>query len=420
MKFSSLPLVLLCSTLVGQIVEESDDEEEGTMSRLPIGATLTGVSLPRFDAKKRRASLLTANKMIVESKDRLNGEGLVIYLFDKEQKISSTAKMEAATYKVKKEQVVASGELLLQSANDHFLARGQGGILILKSRQGILLGPAETMILEQDKKTENTTMNLRSPILPFLAGLQMLTAVPPLITADELVEFEKQVAPRVLPTIDPRKNFEEAAENEAGLVQRLARFLAVVEQANILAQIKAPVEPEIPFEDLFKPNKKRIIIKSSKGFYFDGVNSEMSYLGNVELKGKGMIMTAKEGMKVLFDPPPAKPKEDDDAEKDDSPFAGIKGIGEIKQFTVAGGILIKGNDEKGRPIEVRGGRAVYDAKSEKVTIRGADLSFRVAGFALRTRNKDGYVVISLIGDENIRAQTSPTGWETSLPDKIKK
>jgi|TARA_B110000305_G_scaffold40724_1_gene42214 hypothetical protein len=357
--------------------------------------------------------------MIVESKDRLNGEGLVIYLFDKEQKISSTAKMEAATYKVKKEQVIASGELLLQSANDHFLARGQGGILTLKSRQGILLGPAETMILEQDKKTENTTMNLRSPILPFLAGLQMLTAVPPLITADELVEFEKQVAPRVLPTIDPRKNFEEADENEAGLVQRLTRFLAVVEQTHILAQVKAPVEPEIPFEDLFKPNKKRIIIKSSKGFYFDGVHSEMSYLGNVELKGKGMIMTAKEGMKVLFDPPPAKPKEDD-AEKDDSPFSGIKGIGEIKQFTVAGGVLIKGNDEKGRPIEVRGGRAVYDAKSGKVTIRGADLSFRVAGFALRTRNKDGYVIISLIGDENIRAQTSPTGWETSLPDKIKK
>jgi hypothetical protein len=193
----------------------------------------------------------------------------------------------------------------------------------------------------------------------------------------------------------------------------------VVEQTHILAQIKAPVEPETPFEDLFKPNKKRIIIKSSKGFYFDGVHSEMSYLGNVELKGKGMIMTAGEGMKVIFDPPPAKPKEDD-TEKDDSPLSGIKGIGEIKQFTVAGGVLIKGNDEKGRPIEVRGGRAVYDAKSGKVTIRGADLSFRVAGFALRTRNKDGYVIISLIGDENIRAQTSPTGWETSLPDKIKK
>ncbi|MDA7890135.1 hypothetical protein N9A78_02880, partial [Akkermansiaceae bacterium] len=68
MKFSSLPLVLLCSTLAGQIIEESDDNEESAMSRLPIGATLTGVSLPRFDAKKRRASLLTANKMIVESK----------------------------------------------------------------------------------------------------------------------------------------------------------------------------------------------------------------------------------------------------------------------------------------------------------------------------------------------------------------
>ncbi|MEJ6561832.1 MAG: hypothetical protein QNL71_12340 [Akkermansiaceae bacterium] len=413
MKRSLITFTLLSSLLPAQVTEKKEDS---AMSRLPVGATLTNVSVPRFDDKKRRTSLLTAKTMSVESEEELKGKGLTIYLFDKEQKVSSTAKMAAATYLVNKEQLAATGELLLRATNDEFLARGQSGLLALSSRQGILLGRAETMFLQKEKKPKKTAMTLPTSIAPLLAGLQMLTAAPPLVTTEELVEFEKQVAPRVIPNIDPRADVEQAEENEANLTQRLANFLSLVGQSRVLAQAAAPVAPEVPFEDLFKPNKKRIIIKAD-GFYFDGENSEFSYLGNTTLTGRGITMTSKEGMKVLFDPP----KEKQVAKKDEADLlGGFKGIGEMKQFTATGGIEINGKDKEGQPIRVRGSRAVYDAKTQKIILRGSNLSFLVQNVAVRSSNKDAYIVVSLLGGENVSVQTNGGGWQFSAPDRIKK
>ncbi|MDA7862611.1 hypothetical protein N9A63_03260 [Akkermansiaceae bacterium] len=413
MKRSLITFTLLSSLLPAQVTEKKEDS---AISRLPVGATLTNVSVPRFDDKKRRTSLLTAKTMSVESEEELKGKGLTIYLFDKEQKVSSTAKMAAATYLVNKEQLAATGELLLRATNDEFLARGQSGLLALSSRQGILLGRAETMFLQKEKKPKKTAMTLPTSIAPLLAGLQMLTAAPPLVTTEELVEFEKQVAPRVIPNIDPRADVEQAEENEANLTQRLANFLSLVGQSRVLAQAAAPVAPEVPFEDLFKPNKKRIIIKAD-GFYFDGENSEFSYLGNTTLTGRGITMTSKEGMKVLFDPP----KEKQEAKKDEADLlGGFKGIGEMKQFTATGGIEINGKDKEGQPIRVRGSRAVYDAKAQKIILRGSNLSFLVQNVAVRSSNKDAYIVVSLLGGENVSVQTNGGGWQFSAPDRIKK
>ncbi|MDB4688223.1 hypothetical protein OAE91_01570, partial [Akkermansiaceae bacterium] len=112
MKRSLITFTLLSSLLPAQVTEKKEDS---AMSRLPVGATLTNVSVPRFDDKKRRTSLLTAKTMSVESEEELKGKGLTIYLFDKEQKVSSTAKMAAATYLVNKEQLAATGELLLRA-----------------------------------------------------------------------------------------------------------------------------------------------------------------------------------------------------------------------------------------------------------------------------------------------------------------
>ncbi|MEN8846649.1 MAG: hypothetical protein ABF377_01065 [Akkermansiaceae bacterium] len=413
MKRSLITFTLLSSLLPAQVTEKKEDS---AMSRLPVGATLTNVSVPRFNDKKRRTSLLTAKTMSVESEEELKGKGLTIYLFDKEQKVSSTAKMAAATYLVNKEQLAATGELLLRATNDEFLARGQSGLLALSSRQGILLGRAETMFLQKEKKPKKTAMTLPTSIAPLLAGLQMLTAAPPLVTTEELVEFEKQVAPRVIPNIDPRADVEQAEENEANLTQRLANFLSLVGQSRVLAQAAAPVAPEVPFEDLFKPNKKRIIIKAD-GFYFDGENSEFSYLGNTTLTGRGITMTSKEGMKVLFDPP----KEKQVAKKDEADLlGGFKGIGEMKQFTATGGIEINGKDKDGQPIRVRGSRAVYDTKAQKIILRGSNLSFLVQNVAVRSSNKDAYIVVSLLGGENVSVQTNGGGWQFSAPDRIKK
>ena len=136
-------------------------------------------------------------------------------------------------------------------------------------------------------------------------------------------------------------------------------------------------------------------------------------------------MTSKGGMKVLFDPPKEKEGEKEkvkkeEGEEEDNLLGGFKGIGEMKQFTANGGIEITGKDKDGRPIIVRGNRAVYDAKTKKVILRGSTLSFLVANVGVRSSNKDAYIVVTLLGGENISAQTNGGGWEISLPDDINK
>ena len=411
-----LTLGLIASAIVsGQTLEEKKDES--AFSRLPIGATLTNVSIPRFDPEKRRASLLTARIMEVKSADNLRGEDLIVRLFDKEQKVSTTATMAAANYLIVKEQLIANGELIMRSTNKKFLARSQGGILSMNSRQG-LLGPSEIMFVSREKK-KKITMNQIKPVLPLLASVQLLAAAPPpLPTTEELVAFERLTAPVALPPFDGPQLFEATQLAEAKLDQRLTTFMQAVGPEKVAEQQKATPKPEKPFEDLFKPGKDQIIAKSDKGFYFDGPNYAAMFFGKVSLSGRGMTMTCNNGMKTLLAEPPKKEKSEGE-NKDDSPFADFNGIGELKQFVAVGNVSVKGRDKKGNLIEARGDRAVYDAEKQMVIIRGDGIGFRMGGSGFRTKDKNAYVVLHILPNDFFSLR-SEGNWEIGLSDRFKK
>lgn len=408
--------LIASSAVMSEVIQ--DQQEENAFSRLPIGATLTKVSLPRFDEKKRRQSLLTAELMEVTSAKKLRGENLVIRIFDKEQKVSTTATMAAADYLVEKELVVATGELILRSTEDLFLARGQGGILSLNNHQGILLGYSETMFLERNTEKEITMKQLK-PILPLLAGIQLLAATPPPeVTKEELVDFERQFIATEIPEPKGAALVAHSEKAEVGVTQRLTSFLQAIGQTQILAQQATPEtpQPDIPFEDLFKPHKDRLIIKSNKGIYFDSKDQEFVYLGNVLINGRGMQMSCTDGMKILFDQPEEKDTKDD---KEGSAFDSSRGIGELKQFTANGSIVIRGRSKDGQPIEARGERAIYDNKNQTIIIRGHKISFRMGNIAAQSGDQNAYVVIRLLGDGNLTAQTEGS-WQAVFPDQKKK
>lgn len=393
------------------------EEAENALSRLPVGATLTKVSLPRFDEKKRRASLLTADLMELKSSALLRGENLIIRLFDEEQKVSTTATMAEANYLIKEERIVATGELVFRSTEDLFLARGQGGIFSLDDQKAILLGHSETMFLQRAPKKE-ITMNKLQPILPLLTGIQILAAAPPpAVTTLELVEFERQVTPTVIPEFKGNELIENATKKESGLTTRFTGFLQAIGQTQILAQQAEPKKkPEVPFEDLFKPNKDRLIIKSNKGIYFDSVNQELVYLGRINLTGQSMSMSCTDGMKVLFDQPEMKPADLENSIKGDDPFGGFRGIGKLNQFSANGNISINGRTKDGDLIQAMGDRAAYDAKNETIIIRGKNLGFRMGNFGVRSGNQDAYIVIRILDDGNLTGRTEGE-WQIALPSK---
>ncbi|MEN8795271.1 MAG: hypothetical protein ABF328_01015 [Akkermansiaceae bacterium] len=412
-----LSLSLVASTIVtGQT--RQDKEEENAFSRLPIGATLTDVSIPRFDEKKRRASLLTAEIMEVKSAEELRGENLVIRLFDKEQKVSGIATVTAADYLVEKEQLIANGELIIRATNGRFLARAQGGILSMNSRQGMLVGQSEIMLLQPEKK-KKITMNQIKPILPLLTNIQLLTAAtPPTATIEELVEFERLTAPMIAPIFEAPQLLEAAMLAEAKLDQNLTTFTQTTGPKKIAELQKKAPKAHRSFEELFNPAEGQIVAKSDQGFFLDGVNNAASLFGNVILQGRGMTMTCTEGMKILLaDPEIEEDHKGDD--KDGSPFAKLKGIGEVAQFAANGNISIKGRDKKGQLIEARGDRAVYDAIKKTIIVRGNGVGFRLGGSGFRTTDDNAYVLIRLLGGDNLSV-SGQGNWELGISDRFKK
>jgi len=428
-----LPLPLFCLSLlvaceqqnrlpieVKAAKEEEEKGNENVRDRIPAGAVLTNFSVPRFDKEKKRVSLLTANEMVVESKNILVGTGLKLRMFDKQEKIRTIATIAHADYLLREEQLNGTGEIIVREQTDEFYAQSQGGIFSLDTGQALMLGPAQTMFVIPDKK--NAPMNLKSA-LPFAAAIQLLAATPPPeLTADELADFERNVAPRILPEFKGPELMEKADSKNKSVEQRLAEYLTTVDKHDLLLQVAAPpvAEEKDPLKDLFEENPNRIFITASKGIYFDGTSFELVYLGNVSLKGQGVTMTCNQDLKVIFDPPPTA-KEEKIEKEGDNPLSGFGGVGELRQFTASGDLRISG--EKGKQtFHLGGDRAVYDKAKNQIIIRGDKLAFRMGENASRSKNKNAYAVINIDANNKIDDIQFSDNWETvlTIPQKDQK
>jgi len=404
-----------------EAAKEEEQANDNVRDRIPAGAVLTNFSVPRFNKEKKRVSLLTAKEMVVDSPKVLQGSGLKLRMFDDQEKIRSIATIAKARYLLDEERLIGSGDIIVREKNDEFYARSQGGIFSLDTGQALMLGPAETMFLIPDKKTAQ--MNLK-PVLPFAAVIQLLAAAPPPeLTADELANFERNVAPRMIPEFKGPELMEKAVAKNERVEQRLAEYLTTVGKHDLLLQVAAPAvaEEADPLAELFEEDPNRIFISASKGIYFDGSSLELVYLGDIKFKGQGLTMTCNQDLKVIFDPPLAAKKEKEDpAKKDSDPLGGFGGVGELRQFTASGKLRISGIKD-GKTFYMGGDRAVYDKAKNQIIVRGDVMGFRWGLDAMKSTDKNAYAVITIEANNDMKIQFI-NKWVTVLtvPQKDKK
>lgn len=393
--------------------EEEHRKNTDVRDRIPAGAVLTNFSVPRFSKEKKRVSLLTAEEMVIDSPKVLRGSGIKLRMFDDQEEVRSVATIANARYLLDEERLHGTGEIIVREKKDEFYARSQGGIFSLDTGQALMLGPAQTMFVLPDKKTAQ--MNLKSA-LPFAAVIQLLTATPPpQLTAEELADFERNVAPRMLPEFKGPELMEKAEAHNKSVEHRLAEYLTTVGKRDLLLQVNAPpvAEDEDPLKDLFEENPNRIFISASKGIYFDGTSFELVYLGKIKLKGQGVTMTCDQDLKVIFDPPPADKKEDATSAGDDNPLKGFGGVGELRQFTASGNLRISGKKD-GETFHLGGDRAVYDRTKNQIIIRGDTLGFRMGQNASRSNSLNAYAVINIDVNNRIKNIQFSNDWVTVL------
>ena len=412
---SKLLIPLLIAAQLPAFAEEEDEEKRSNsiLTRVPIGATSTNVTIPSFDKDQKRASLLTAKVVVVDSAAKLSAEGLLLYLFDKEEKINATAKINTANFLLEEERLLASGNIHLQSTDKAFEIKSEGGIFQLPTRQGLFLGPGYTQITDPPKK--NTAVNFH-PLLPLTASLQLLIAVPPPeITAEELSRFERMVAPRLIPASDVDEVQAAADAENLKVAKRLTDYLATIGKTELLTQIKAPVVIDPLKEEELKDNQTSI--EFDGGAYFDGDNLEVVYLGNIVLKRTTFTMTCNKDLKVILEEAVENKEKKADTKEEKSTFAGR---GELKQLTASGNLEVEAVDEKGKKIVMKGDRALYDKSKESLLVRGDNLFFRQGNTFARATHKDAYISAKFDGKRLKNAQLSKNGWKIQFTDPEEK
>lgn len=242
-------------------------------------------------------------------------------------------------------------------------------------------------------------------IFPLGVVAQLLVAAPPEIDPEQLAEFERKVAPRILPVPKGEKNFEKADKLNNDVALRLANYLQSIEQEIPILTQDGPAgeaKEDDPFEGLFKPGPESLVISCSDGIYLDSETYELVYLGNIRIEGQGVTMTCKEDLKALFHPPGEKaaavPKEGEEKEE---PLAKFGGFGELKQFTAAGDVRLSGVNEEGKKFFLKGDRALYEMVKDgekinsTITLRGEDMGF-ILGDPKDPNNKEGSVALRAV------------------------
>ncbi len=405
-----IPL-LIASQLPLGAEEDEEKKKDSILTRVPIGATSTNVTIPSFDKLGKRSSLLTADKIVVDSAAKLSATGLVLYFFDKKETVSATGSIASANFILKEERLIANDDIHFKSTDEAYQIQSQGGIFQLSTRQGLFLGPGFTLVTEPAKK--DTAMNFH-PLLPLTASLQLLVAAPPMeITAEELSRFERMVAPRLAPRADVDEIQRKADEANQQIAKRLANYLATVGKSHLLLQVKAPVVTKTKDVEELKDNQTSI--EFDGGAYFDGDNSEMVYLGNIVLKRTGFTMTCNKDLKIILEKAAAE-----EVKKDEEKKNAFGNLGELKQLTASGNLKIEGINDKGEKIVMIGDRALYDKADESILVRGDYLLFENGETRMRAQHKDAYIKAKFDGRHLKNARLSEKGWKILVTNPEKK
>ena len=418
----------LLSTI--SVANAQEEKRKQALDALPVGATIRNFRHPAVGEDLLPSALLQSEEMEITSTSHLTGKQLRLWMFDENAAVETVAAIAEAEFLLESEQIHATDEVTLRSRRRGFAARGPRGQFQLRSQQVFLNGPAQTTFTLPDEaatagflwKSLLLQTLCAPPLAPLTADQLSLfeektnPAVAPdqALSSSELAQFDQKVViPEAPPSVDIDQNLADAQVLNARLDQRLASFLTLTGQAQLLAQVAPTPAPE-PEEDLFQPGPNRLVIDAEKGVYFDGENQEFAYLGRVRLAGRGMVMTCTNGVRALMEPAPdAKSKEKDGKKADKKDFE-LKSFGDLRQITANGSIVVKGTNDDGQPIEARADRALYDARKQELILRGKILYFRHGGAAAASQDPKAYLRLKILKSRHLQGEL-PGNWTSTIP-----
>jgi hypothetical protein len=402
-----------------------------TLDILPEGSILRRVRLPRYDKDFNPTSLLSADKLTVLGRSRIEGEGINIELYDEHGSVQAQTKMRHAIYNQADSTIHATEAIYIEGKS--YLASATGLIFHWQTKRGFLLGPASTLF-QTSQPDKTTSMQLRRPH-PTLTNtcalastlLTLTTSImavpPPRLTPAQLEEMDRLTAP----TSKQIQRHQEETKRTLTQDTKLAKaadatmtpFLKSIGQGALLVQstpptaIKPPTAGTPPAtppatppgkeKDPKKPAETTLRVECDGGLYFDSDTGILAYLKNVRLTEPRFKLSCSHELKVFLEQKTKKDGEKtgkatgkktvgkttltpaDKADKADKATPADKSkaekatkkkdkslgsFGGLKRIIASGNVKVTQKDDNGKLFIATGETASYDAKTGEMILRG--------------------------------------------------
>lgn len=357
--------LLAASALCAQVV--SPDVKKNPVSLLPSGSVLKGVLIPRYDKERNLVGDMKAETMTLIDTERVQGENVLIRLFNRDRSLRGKVEMENALFDQAKSRLFANEPV--EITTDRLVARGVGLVYSLREGKGFLKGPASTWITAPPTATSMNSSPFSAAVLVALClAPSPLVALPPAFVSEkELAAIKADSAP-AKPVADKLTDATEAS------------FTASVEEGNkastaALEFIKtsgiksvATEEPAAEPKPLkVNPGPNDTLITSDGGMYFDADEGVLVYLGNVKVTDPRFNLSGAQQLKVFFE---KKPEKKEVKKKSKEP-AGMGNFGDVQKIIAEGAVRI---DQKGvngkEPIQASGRILTYNIPTGEIIIHG--------------------------------------------------
>jgi lipopolysaccharide export system protein LptA len=343
------------------------DVKKNPVSLLPSGSVLKGVLIPRYDKERNLVGDMKAETMTLIDTERVQGENVLIRLFNRDRSLRGKVEMENALFDQAKSRLFANEPVEITA--DRLVARGGGLVYSLREGKGFMKGPASTWISAPPTATSmiSSPFSAAALVAFCLAPSPLIALPPPFVSEEEIAAIKADSAP-AKPEADKRSAATQASFNES--VEQGNKASAAALEFISTSEIKsvATQEPGAEAKPLeVKPGPDDTLITCDGGMYFDSDEGILVYLGNVKVTDPRFSLSGAQQLKVFFEKKPEKKK----AKKDDKKPAGMGNFGDVQKIIAEGAVRI---DQKGvngeEPIQASGRILTYNIPTGEIIIHG--------------------------------------------------
>ena len=343
------------------------DVKKNPVSLLPNGSVLKGVLIPRYDKERNLVGDMKAETMTLIDTERVQGENVLIRLFNRDRSLRGKVKMENALFDQAKSRLFANEPVEITA--DRLVARGVGLVYSLREGKGFLKGPASTWISAPPTATSmiSSPFSAAALVAFCLAPSPLIALPPPFVSEEEIAAIKADSAP-AKPEADKRSaatqaSFNESVEQGNKASAAALEFISTSEIKSVAAE--EPAAEAKPLE--VNPGPDDTLITCDGGMYFDSDEGILVYLGNVKVTDPRFSLSGAQQLKVFFEKKPEKKK----AKKDDKKPAGMGNFGDVQKIIAEGAVRI---DQKGvngkEPIQASGRILTYNIPTGEIIIHG--------------------------------------------------